>query len=154
MDPNAGREDMPSFQRPKRVMQPQAKAYGGGGLLSQGSMAVYANQHVMADTPFPGTDGGCSKLPPLPDGVPNVDTWGYTLIEFGQFKNASIRNQELVASTEERAVAYVKWCRSRSRSATGQLKDLCDYLAHHFAELEDESGPIIPGTGMVRRLKK
>jgi hypothetical protein len=89
---------------------------------------------------MPGAEGKHAQLPPLPEGVPNVDMWGYTLIEFGQFKNASMSYQELVDSTEDRAVSYVKCCRSRGRSTTGQLKDLCDFLARHFAELEEESG--------------
>ena len=158
-DGSKRREDMLMPEHAKRAMKPRAKA-SSGGQSSQGPVGAYASSGVMSEAPFPElrvkyeTDQISSHLPPLPEGVPDVETWGFTLIEFGQFKNASMSYHDLVSSSEERPVAYVKWCRSRSRSATGQLKDLCDYLTHYFSEIEEENGPIIPGTGMVRRLKK
>ena len=155
------REDQLSSQDAKRVMMPKAKAAAGANPgPSHGPVAGYAAPDAMQAPPFPGLSGSevtelsDPKLPPLPAGVPNVDTWGHTLIDFGQFKTSSMSYYELVTSTESRAIGYVKWCRARSSSASGQLKDLCDFMAHFFAEMEEESGPIIPGTGIVRRLKK
>eukprot|EP00435_Cladocopium_sp_Y103_P004267 s801_g1.t1 len=153
------REDQLSSQDAKRMMMPKAKAHAGP-VSSYGHATGYTSQEAMSVPPFPGAGGSempdmnLSKLPPLPAGVPDVDTWGHTMIEFGQFKSSSMSYFELVTSTENRAMSYVKWCRSRSGSAAGQLKDLCDFMAHFFAETENESGPIIPGTGITRRLKK
>eukprot|EP00435_Cladocopium_sp_Y103_P067510 s934_g30.t1 len=158
-DGSKRREEQVSSREPKRFMQPQAKAHPGVA-MSQGVVPVYMQPGGFSETPFP-DQSSCpgfpvehAILPPLPDGVPDVDTWSHTLIEFGQYKNASMSYQDLVDSKEARAVSYVKWCRSRSRSATGQLKDLCDFLTHHFAAFEEDSGPIIPGTGTARRFKK
>eukprot|EP00435_Cladocopium_sp_Y103_P038405 s2757_g10.t1 len=153
------REEMPLARETKRIMVPQAKAYGGPA-SSQGVVPGSMHQPMSMGAPFPGMSPACgpeighANLPPLPEGVPDVDTWSYTLIEFGQFKGASMSYQELVDSTEERHVSYIKWCRSRSRTASGQLKDLCDFLAHHYANTIEDSGPVIPGTGVTRRLKK
>jgi hypothetical protein len=80
-------------------------------------------------------------LPAFPAGVPDLATWGDTVIEFGQYKNQHLSYFDLVTATDERSTGYLKWCRSRSNSSSGQLKDLCDYLAHHFAEIKNDLRP-------------
>jgi len=146
-------DDQPIPHHPKRVMVPQAKAYSAGTSSQVPALPAYTAVNVAAGVPFPDPSG---TLPAFPTGVPDLATWGDTIIEFGQYKHQNMSYIDLVTATDDRSTGYVKWCRARASSASGQLKDLCDFLIHHFAEIENDldHGPLIPGTSMNRRLKK
>ena len=148
------REDALMSHDAKRLMKPKAMA-------ASSAAPCTAYSGTMGTVPFvnavslPDIEPEVSiKLPPFPPGVTDVATWGETLIEFGQYKNAGMSYSDLVLSTDDRAVSYAKWCKSRANSSSGQLKDLCDFLSHHFADEGANQGPLIPGTTMTRRLKK
>jgi len=146
-------DDQPIPHHPKRVMVPQAKAYSAGTSSQVPALSAYTAVNVAAGVPFPDSSG---TLPAFPAGVPDLATWGDTIIEFGQYKHQNLSYFDLVTATDDRSTGYVKWCRARASSASGQLKDLCDFLIHHFAEIgsDRDHGPLIPGTSMNRRLKK
>ena len=92
-----------------------------------------------------------SKLPP---GIPDVSTWGRTVIGFRMYEKDDLSYEELAVSQEERKKSYVKWVLTRHASAKGQLKDLCEYLKFFESMNEPCDGPMIPGTSQRRRLKQ
>ena len=131
----------------KRLTMSTGRATTGEPVMyTQGNMAV-PYPSGMSETPV-----SLDHLPPFPDGIRDVEMWSRTLIAFGMYDKTKTSYLDLVTSNEERKVAYVKWCRSR-KNAKGQLKDLCDFLMHYFA---DESGNqttmMIPGTNQARVL--
>ena len=95
-----------------------------------------------------------SDLPPLPAGVGSVSEWGRTIIKFGQYQNLNMSYAELVTSKDDRMISYVKWCKSRMNTATGQLRDLCLYMKHFFNDDDASSGVQIPGTNQKRQFKQ
>ena len=94
-----------------------------------------------------------TKLPPFPEGVPDLTTWGCTIISFGMYDKKNMAYHELAFSQEERQVSYVKWVLARAGSAQGKLKDLCEYLQHVEAEKTLGGGLMIPGTTSRRMFK-
>ena len=92
----------------------------------------------------------------LPPEVPDTDTWGRTIIEFGQFGKDELTYAQLHARNDEKAVSYKKWCRSRHMTAHGQLADFAKFLIHMDSLSKSPAvtqGPFIPGTSMMRRYK-
>ena len=97
-----------------------------------------------------------NPLPSLPAGVLSMDEWGRSVIQFGKFKHDYMSYEELRISQQPRMKDYVKWCRARSKTADGQLKDLISYFeaVDCLARKEPESsGPFVPGTDCRRMLK-
>ena len=94
-----------------------------------------------------------TELPSLPAGVPDVATWGKTLIKFGQFGKQNMTYYELASSSESRCQGYTKWCKDHGKGAKGHLRDLVDYLSHYDAAHGVSQAPIIPGTSMKREFK-
>eukprot|EP00435_Cladocopium_sp_Y103_P044898 s702_g12.t1 len=94
-----------------------------------------------------------STLPPFPKGIESVSMWGRTVIDFGMFKSQRITYEDLVMSDEKQKTDYVKWCRARSGTANGHLKDFCDFMRHYFQGEDLTSGMLIPGTSHTRILK-
>ena len=92
-------------------------------------------------------------LPPLPEGISDVDLWGKTMIKFGCFKDSGMSYADLASSSGEREVGYVKWCRSRNKCAQGHLRDFCNYLSHYFQDVATSSNLVIPGTSDKRVFK-
>ena len=132
---------------PKRVLLPKAKAMS--------AEPSYSATMDDVGTPFPtnvGFELDGPGLPPLPEGIPDLATWGQTVISFGQYKG-QLTYEELVSSTNERAQSYVKWCRPRTQSAQGMLKDLCAYMEYYFAADDQRCGYKIPGTDQFRVLR-
>ena len=142
----------------KRVMKPKAKA--ASSMASPTTVASLPYGHgTSVSMPYPSgtsmpTQYGLD-LPELPPGVPDVPTWGRTMISFGQYKNADMTYFDLVTSNDDRVKSYVKWCRAREKSAGGHLKDLCCFMAHYFRGHQDEvqSTLVIPGTDQARVLR-
>ena len=142
----------------KRVMKPTAKS---SAMPLQDPRPTSLSQGYMAPqmmVPYPGgssTHGVVmSNLPELPPGVENVTMWSRTVISFGRFQGRDMTYFDLVTSQDEKSRDYVKWCRSRSNSASGQLQDLCKFMAHFFHGKQDEdAGVVIPGTNQRRVLK-
>ena len=100
--------------------------------------------------------GGKSVEIVLPSGVPNVETWGRTIISFGAYKNSFMSYHELFDSEDSRALTYKKWCRDRVISADGNLRDLSQYLCYKDGMnrgFKTSAGPIIPGTDVHREYK-
>ena len=92
----------------------------------------------------------------LPPEVPDTDTWGRTVIEFGQFSKDELTYAQLHARNDEKAVSYKKWCRSRHMTAHGQLADFAKFLIHMDSLSKSSAvtqGPFIPGTSMMLRYK-
>eukprot|EP00435_Cladocopium_sp_Y103_P017684 s343_g4.t1 len=117
----------------------------------------YVSTNSGLGVPFPGADdaqiAGKIELPEMPADISDVTMWGQTLIAFGNYKSSNMSYFDLVNSEDPRAVSYVKWCRSRTKTAQGQLRDLCNYMMHFF---EDDmgTGHQIPGTTQTRRFKQ
>ena len=92
----------------------------------------------------------------LPPQVPDLATWGRTIITWGKYKSEGITYAELYERQDERARTYKSWCKGRVKTAEGLLLDLtrfllmCDHISKGPAL---EQGPIIPGTSEVRRYK-
>ena len=92
----------------------------------------------------------------LPPKVPNTETWGRTILTWGQYKGCNVSYEELYNRTDEKAVGYKKWCLSRINSAEGRLLDLIRFLRRRDQESTSSSmsqGPVIPGTSEVRTYK-
>ena len=154
-DGSKRREEMIAGQRPpKKSAVPKAKSQA---MMPSLMVPMYAAPSTEVAMPFPGAsdEAGLIKLclPPLPDDVPDVPTWGRTVIGFGHYKDLNMSYEELVMSEDSRMASYVKWCRSRTKCAQGQLKDLCNYMQHMFAS-DEGTGHQIPGTTQPRRLKQ
>eukprot|EP00435_Cladocopium_sp_Y103_P048112 s138_g14.t1 len=136
---------------PKAKMMPKPRSSG------EPSLPAYAPVNVGMAIPFPtmGAEQGFEPvvLPAFPDGISDVTTWGMTIVAFGQFKDKEMSYDELVRSEDSRCVSYVKWCRSRTNCAQGQLKDFCNFLLHYFHD-DAVTGFQIPGTNQSRRFKK
>ena len=154
-DGSKRREEMLVGPQPsKRTAVPKAKSQAR---MPDMSVPMYATSSTELHMPFPGASDEASLckpgLPPLPDDVPDVPTWGRTVIGFGHYKDLNMSYEELVMSEDARVASYVKWCRSRTKCAQGQLKDLCNYMQHMFAN-DEGTGHQIPGTTQPRRLKQ
>ena len=154
-DGSKRREEMIAGQRPpKKSAVPKAKSQA---MMPSLMVPMYAAPWTEVAMPFPGASDEAGLinlcLPPLPDDVPDVPTWGRTVIGFGHYKDLNMSYEELVMSEDSRMASYVKWCRSRTKCAQGQLKDLCNYMQHMFAS-DEGTGHQIPGTTQPRRLKQ
>ena len=91
----------------------------------------------------------------LPPGVPNLQKWGQTVMDFGQYKNSAVTYHDLLSASSEEERQYMSWIISRSKSATGQHKDLCNYVEACFEEMSlTLEAPIIPGTSQRRRFRE
>ena len=103
------------------------------GRTSTGESVMYAPTRVAMPYPSGTTEDQLPvhHLPAFPDGISDVETWGRTMIAFGMFDKTKTSYMALVTSSDDRKIAYVKWCRSR-KNAKGQLKDLCDFLMHYL----------------------
>lgn len=155
-DGSKRREEMDLHNPAKKLVTPKAQApfpmRVSGGMAS----ASYAAHGSGIEVPFPvsGEMPTPEKmmLPEMPPDISDVETWGRTLISFGTYKNANMSYFDLMISEDTRAVSYIKWCRSHSKNAQGQLRDLCNYMMHFYQD-DMSSGVPIPGTQQVRRFK-
>ena len=121
--------------------------------ISDGGYAVKS-----LEPPFPTTDPALTAVgsPELPPGVINTAQWGKTQINFGKFKSRNWSYMDLLQSNEEDAKSYVKWCRARTNSAGGELKDLRLFLYRFELEASHgklRTGELIPGSGSRRVFK-
>eukprot|EP00435_Cladocopium_sp_Y103_P013288 s1396_g3.t1 len=92
----------------------------------------------------------------LPAKVPDMATWGRTLITWGKYKSQNMSYADLVHAKDERALTYKNWCRQRVKTAEGHLLDFTRYLlvCDRLCSGPDlEQGPFIPGTSEARRYK-
>ena len=128
------------------------------GDRNQGQSSYAALLDDEAQVPFPQVsrpgDVAGSALPPFPEGILDVETWGKTVICFGQYKNQNMTYMDLVMATDNKALGYVKWCKSHSKSAQGHLKDLCNFMMHHSVDEGTSFGLVIPGTTQTRVLRE
>ena len=91
--------------------------------------------------------------------VPNVTTWGRSIIQFGKFMakrgEQSLSHAELFEDrTNVEKCGYVKWVIAQTDSAEGLLLDLASYLCVRSAEeAEGEQLPFIPGSSTLRVFK-
>ena len=104
--------------------------------------------HASGDTPVPST-----SVPAIPPGVRDLKQWGQTVINFGQYKG-SMTYGELIKSTNEREVKYVKWLKARAGSATGQHKDMTNFIERFQQEEHGGPAPLIPGTSQPREFRE
>jgi len=117
-----------------------------------GRMPSVAMPKAMVAPPFPvTTEVNPLMLTDLPEGIPDLATWGDMLIDFGKYKGENRSYAELVASTSPRAVSYRKWVLSHTRSSSnGDLIDLYKYLKQ---VTPGTSTVMIPGTNKPRVFK-
>ena len=140
----------------KRAMMPKAKGRPQMYQIATGASSPYSA--TAGSVPFPmdpsasGTNMP-SMMPDLPQGIEDVEMWGKTIIEFGQYKDQELSYFELISSSDDRMMSYVKWCKARTKSASGQLKDLCNYMVHMQDTGVMSSNSTIPGTQQVRKFK-
>lgn len=124
-------------------LQPQPKA-----------MAAYGRPKAKA-APYR-VNPETAALVTVPDDIPDYDTWRRTVIEFGKYGGLDMTYEMLAMDPSARAKGYCKWVTDRRDSATGLLKDLCDFLIE-FQRRNSNDGdgsqlPCIPGTNRVRRI--
>ena len=154
--------DFPESKNSKRLYKqtvPSA-APSGSPIQYEGDIPGYEGGYYVAPgvrpSPFP---AGCQipsvEVPqtPLPEGVQSLSQWGRTLMSFGQYKDSGLSYFDVISSTEEKKVKYVRWCKSRSSSAGGFLKDFCEYIQLYEVSTGGVQGPCIPGTDHVRHFK-
>ncbi|CAJ1456909.1 unnamed protein product [Effrenium voratum] len=161
-DGSKRREDFAGDETPssiKRQAKPKAKNMSGlGGDRNRGQPSYAMLFDEETQVPFPQAsrpgDVAGSVLPPFPEGIPDLETWGKTVICFGQYKNQNMTYMDLVMATDNKALGYVKWCKSHSKSAQGHLKDLCNFMMHHSADEGISFGVFIPGTTQTRVLRE
>ena len=97
--------------------------------------------------------------PYLPQDVPNVTTWGRSIIQIGKFMakrgEPNLSYAELFDDrTNVETCSYVKWVIAQTDSAKGLLLDLASYLrVRSDEEAEGEQLPFIPGTSTLRMFK-
>ena len=95
----------------------------------------------------------------LPQDVPNVTTWGRSIIQIGKFMaKRGEPNLSYAGLFEDRTnvekCGYVKWVIAQTDSAKGLLLDLASYLRVRWdEEAEGEQLPFIPGTSTLRVFK-
>ena len=107
----------------------------------------------MTPSPAPSTPAS------LPPGVPDLSTWGETLIQFGKLSNVDPAKcktyLEMASDTSESGMSYRKWIMSRRSTGGPELRDLAEWL---FAVQEQgdlptpplEGASKIPGTTKTR----
>lgn len=92
----------------------------------------------------------------LPPGVPNVERWGSTVIEFGRYQGKNVTYEELFSNPDPVVQEYVQWASSRTKESHGLLSDLARYI-QVVRKLNPvaaaDQGPVIPGTQRVRRFR-
>ena len=94
-------------------------------------------------------------IPAFPPGVNDLHDWGKSIFLFGKHKGRRVSYAEVLFSTKQDDVGYVKWSRAHASKAEGFLKDWCVYLHRHSLESQDLlAGPMIPETSTVRKFKK
>ena len=155
-DGSKRREEMDFHNPAKKLVTPKAQAPFPMRVSGEMASASYAAHGSGIEVPFPlsGEMPTPEKmmLPEMPPDISDVEMWGRTLISFGTYKNANMSYFDLMISEDARAVSYIKWCRSHSKNAQGQLRDLCNYMMHFYQD-DMSSGVPIPGTQQVRRFK-
>ena len=111
------------------------------------------------DGPFPSNVENIptqSSLPAFPPGIINMTQWGKTRIAFGKYKGRNWSYEDLLSAKDDESRSYVRWCRARASTASGDLRDLASYLFRHEMETSHTSmttSPRIPGTDRVREFK-
>ena len=149
-DASKRREDMPAgMPGSKRTnMATGQPMYSDALVMPEEPPFIHDTAHLASTLCSPKTG-----LPPLPEGVENVEMWGKTVVKFGMYKDAGLSYIELATSQDDRAKGYLKWCRSRTASAQGQLRDYCMFLRHLFEQEQVTSALKIPGTDEQRVFK-
>lgn len=92
----------------------------------------------------------------LPPGVPTVERWGDTIIEFGRFEGQNVTYQEVFDNPDPAFQEYVHWASSRTKESHGLLSDFARFIQvmrklHPTTAVKQ--GPVIPGTQRVRRFR-
>lgn len=118
-----------------------------------GVVAGYVAPPTIDPPMVPSENVGTEQLM-LPPQVPDLTTWGRTVIEFGRYKNIHTY-EELRTHSGSREKDYVKWCSARTDKSHGILSDFALYLAAKGAAEPGDShqGPMIPGSSQPRRYR-
>ena len=119
------------------------------------SMAAYVQPKAKA-APYR-MEPETAALVAIPEDIPDYETWARTFIDFGKYKGQDVTYEMLALDPTARAIGYRKWVKDRRNSATGLLKDLCEFLIEFDRRSLGGNGdgaqlPVIPGTTQVRRL--
>ena len=151
-----------------------AKASMNHGTMSQGAMTDAAKRRGDEMDPRPKTRGAPSSyaavavpaapeldrivVTGLPEGVPDLHTWGLTVMTSGKVAAERLCYEELRASTNSDHVQYCSWLMARANTMKGQFKDFISYVqayeARHGKADEHQLPTFIPGTQDRRILKK
>ena len=92
----------------------------------------------------------------LPPGVPSLEFWGTTLLEFGKYADHQWSYLELVTNPEPRVAQYCTWVMTHKSSKSSPLFiDLADYITCYKKTLDEtNAGVTYPGSSIPRRVKK
>ena len=150
-----------------------AKASRGSGAMTQGAMTDAAKRRGDEMEPRPKARGvgsyaavSAPEAPELeqtvkaglPEGIPNLSTWGLTVMTSGKVAAERLSYEELRASTNSDHVQYCRWLMARANTMKGQFKDFISYVqayeARHGKADEHQLPTFIPGTQDRRILKK
>ena len=132
------------------------------------SSAAPDGYSIQYESDIPGYEGGPWTAPDVkptylpsqeedavsfPEGISSLAQWGQTLLSFGQFNNQGLSYLDVVSSSDQKKTNYVRWCKARSKTAGGHLKDFCDFIVLYEQQTGLKQGPVIPGTSQVRQYK-
>ena len=116
-----------SPERNVRAMGYQAAVANDDVPLPKAAFPLLANMVIPVQ--FGTTRRGAPVM--LPPGVPDLDTWGRTMIEFGKLSTLNISYLQVVESSDPQMVSYVKWCKGQVDCSDGLLKDLGIFILAH-----------------------
>lgn len=134
-------------------------SYAGPGSSGAVPHAVPLGSLDVVNLPMPST----SEKPPqstavaveLPPDVPDVQTWGRTIVSFGKHANRKLTYAQFMSSTDSDLIGYRKWCYDRRNTCSDIMHDFTNYMQYceqQNAEVGILQAPLIPGTNTVRRL--
>ena len=93
------------------------------------------------------------KDPKLPEGVPDLTTWGRTRCLLPKVKSLNKSYAELAADGSELARDYLKWiCDNKGCRKSPKVDDFANYL-EAIGWQSGSDGPVIPGSKEVREYK-
>lgn len=127
-------------------------SYAGSGSAAAPA-AIPAETFDIFSLPSPSSTEG-HLLVELPPQVPDVETWGRTLLQFGKHAVRKLTYAQFMSSTDPDIVGYRKWAWDRRLTCTGLKRDFTNYMVFCESLADNTVGqqqPVIPGTNHVRR---
>ena len=131
---------------------------GGGTQRQMVSAAVKAPAARAPQTPSIQSPTTPSSTGALPEGVPDLATWGQTLLTWGKHAPKQITYADLAGDVSEEGLSYRRWILARKASGSAGLKDLANYMfalaeAGELPMAEKTPAALIPGSLKPRVLR-